>query len=245
MDNNTNNAEETIEIDLGELLRAIWSKVWIILTVTVLCAAVAGNITYFLIDPSYTATSRIYLLPRETEALSQTELQVGTQMTSDAAKLAKSKSVVSPVITDLKLDVTYDDLIGSISVENPSDTRLIDITVADKNPQTAADISNALADSLCEQVAIIMKTDRPTIAERASSPDRPSAPSMAKNVVIAALLGLFTSIVLIILNFIRDDTIKSQEDVQKYLQLNTLAAIPLEYSEDGKTKFRKRAKQKR
>lgn len=240
MESSINNTETIIEIDPLDLSHAIWSKMWIILSVMLLCAVIAGNITFFLIDPIYTASSRIYLLPRETESLSQTELQIGTQMTSDVARLAKSKSVVTPVIAKLKLTVTYDDLIRSISVDNPSDTRLIDITVIDEDPQTAADISNALADSLCEQVATIMQTDRPTIAEKATAPDKPSAPSMIKNIILAVLFGLFASVAIIVISFIRDDTIKTQEDVQKYLHLNTLASIPLEYSDDSAFGLRKK-----
>lgn len=244
MENNINNTEETVEIDLGELFRAIWSKIWIIIAVAVVCAAIAGNITYFLIEPTYTATSTVYLLPRENEAISQTELQIGTQMTNDAAKLAKSKSVIEPVLKDLKLQMDYETLERKVSVENPTDTRLIDISVRDVDPQTAADISNALADSLCDQVATIMKTDRPTIAERAVAPEKPSAPSMKKNAIIAALLGLFASIAIVVINYIRDDTIKTAEDVEKYLQLNTLASIPLEFSDEDDSKVRKKLKRK-
>lgn len=244
METKNNLTEETVEIDFGELFHALWNKIWIIIAVTVLFAAIAGNITYFLIEPTYTATSRIYLLPRDTEALSQTELQIGTQMTNDASKLAKSKSVVEPVIKNLKLHVDYEDFSSTFSVENPTDTRLIDISVRNPDPQMAADISNALADSLCEQVATIMQTDKPTIAEKATAPETPSAPSMAKNVILSALLGLLASMAFIVIQFVRDDTIKTPEDVEKYLQLNTLASIPQEYSEEGRAKLRRRSKQK-
>ena len=237
MENNINNTEETVEIDLGELFHVIWSKIWIIIAVTVVCAAIIGNVTYFLIDPTYTASSTVYLL--------QVEMQIGTQMTNDAAKLAKSKSVIEPVLKDLKLQMDYEELAKKISVDNPTDTRLIDISVRDADPQMAADISNALADSLCEQVATIMKTDRPTIAERAVAPDKPSAPSMKKNVVIAALLGLFATMAVIVIQYILDDSIKTAEDVEKYLQLNTLASIPLEFSDDSETKTRKKIRKKK
>ena len=212
---------------------------------TVVCAAIIGNVTYFLIDPTYTASSTVYLLPREGETMSQVEMQIGTQMTNDAAKLAKSKSVIEPVLKDLKLQMDYETLAKKISVDNPTDTRLIDISVRDADPQMAADISNALADSLCEQVATIMKTDRPTIAERAVAPDKPSAPSMKKNVVIAALLGLFATMAVIVIQYILDDSIKTAEDVEKYLQLNTLASIPLEFSDDSETKTRKKIRKKK
>ena len=245
LENNINNTEETVEIDLGELFHVIWSKIWIIIAVTVVCAAIIGNVTYFLIDPTYTASSTVYLLPREGETMAQVEMQIGTQMTNDAAKLAKSKSVIEPVLKDLKLQMDYETLAKKISVDNPTDTRLIDISVRDADPQMAADISNALADSLCEQVATIMKTDRPTIAERAVAPDKPSAPSMKKNVVIAALLGLFATMAVIVIQYILDDSIKTAEDVEKYLQLNTLASIPLEFSDDSETKTRKKIRKKK
>ena len=149
------------------------------------------------------------------------------------------------MLKDLKLQMDYEELAKKISVDNPTDTRLIDISVRDADPQMAADISNALADSLCEQVATIMKTDRPTIAERAVAPDKPSAPSMKKNVVIAALLGLFATMAVIVIQYILDDSIKTAEDVEKYLQLNTLASIPLEFSDDSETKTRKKIRKKK
>lgn len=244
MGNTLNNPEPAIEINVGDLLHALWEKAWIILAAITLCVALACNITYFLVEPSYSATSRVYLLPRETEDISQTELIIGSQMTSDVARLAKSKSVVEPAVNNLKLDLSYEDLTKRILVENPTDTRLIDITVRDTDPQMAADISNALSSSLCDQVAIIMKTDRPTIAEKAEAPEKPSSPSMAKSIIIAAFLGLFSSIALIIITFILDDTIKTQEDVQKYLQLNTLASIPLEFSDEHSSKIRQKLSRK-
>lgn len=234
----------TLNINISDLFHALWEKIWIVLAVTALCVTLAGNVTYFLIEPTYSATSRVYLLPRETEAISQTELIIGSQMTSDVAKLARSKSVVEPVVKDLKLNTSYEDLVKRIIVENPAETRLIDITVKNQDPQLAADISNALSNSLCDQVAAIMKTDRPTIAEKATAPEKPSSPSMVKNIIIATFLGLLVSILLIVVRFILDDTIKTQEDVTRYLQLNTLASIPMEFSESSTTGIRQKISRK-
>ena len=45
-----------------------------------------------------------------------------------------------------------------------------------------------------------------------------------------------------LVRYLMDDTVKTPEDVEKYLQLSTLAVIPL--NEEGKRKKRKRRKQK-
>ena len=240
-----NNNEDYVEIDLGELFSALLSKIWIVIAATLLCAAILADVTYFWMTPVYTATSTIYVLPKENETTTYSDIQVGTQMTNDAVQLAKSKSVINAVIDDLDLEYDYDTLKDMISVNNTSDTRLIDISVENEDPQLAADIANAMSNFLADSVEEILVTDRPTIAEKAEVPEKPSGPSMVKNTIIGALIGFIIACAFIIIQFLRDDTIKTAEDVEKYLGLNTLASIPLEYNEDEKATKKKTKKAKK
>ncbi len=58
-----------------------------------------------------------------------------------------------------------------------------------------------------------------------------------KNTFIGGVLGIFLMIAVILVRFLMDDTVKTPEDVEKYLQLSTLAVIPLnEGEEDGRRK---------
>ncbi|HEX3022035.1 MAG TPA: hypothetical protein VHP81_06560, partial [Lachnospiraceae bacterium] len=78
------------------------------------------------------------------------------------------------------------------------------------------------------QIAKIMNIDEPTIVEDGYMESDPTSPNTRKNVVIGALIGMFLSCAIIIFIYIIDDTIKSSEDVEKYLGLNTIGIIPIE-----------------
>ena len=62
-----------------------------------------------------------------------------------------------------------------------------------------------------------------------------------KNRLYAPIIFL---VILIAITFILDDTIKTQEDVAKYLQLNTLASIPLEFSDENPSGIRQKLSRK-
>ena len=84
-------------------------------------------------------------------------------------------------------------------------------------------------------------TDRPTIAEEAVLPEKPASPSLPKNTAIGGILGLLLVAAIVVVRFLLDDTIKTEEDVQKYLQLNTLAACSINRGNEGETKRKRRS----
>ena len=74
-----------------------------------------------------------------------------------------------------------------------------------------------------------MEVTPPKIIEEGEVPTIQTSPSTKKNVLIGALAGLVLSAGVIILLTLMDDTIKSEDDIENYLGLTTLASIP-----DGK-----------
>ena len=115
-----------------------------------------------------------------------------------------------------------------ITITNPTDTHILQIGATTEDPKLSKKISNAMADAVAENISSVMATDKPSIAERAVTPKAPSSPNLIKNTAMGALLGAVLAMGVIILLYLMDDTIKTEDDVRKYLQMNTLAAFPLE-----------------
>lgn len=228
---------DELEIDLLELCRVLWEKIGILILCFVIGAVAAGTFTKFLITPKYSATSSIYILGASTD-LSSLNLSLSSQLTSDFMILAKSRPVLEKVIEDQNLDMTYEELSEIVSVQNPAETTILQITVINESPTVARDIANSMSEVTADRVAEVMDMDRPNIVESAVAPEDPSSPSLIKNTAIGALLGLFLAIAVITVGFILDDTIKDEEDVRKYLGVNTLAAFP----KDGAVKTSKKKK---
>lgn len=219
---------DEIEIDLGEILHLLLRRIWIILLSFIVGAGLVGGITKFLITPQYSASSMIYILSKTTSITSVADIQMGAQLTVDFETLAGSRPVIEAVIDDLDLNLDYEELLKKITITNPESTQILKMTVEDEDPKLARDISNSLSEATADRVAEVMVTDKPSIVEEAVTPKEPSSPSLVKNTAIGALLGAFLAIAIIIVRHLLDDTIKTDDDVRKYLTLNTLASVPLE-----------------
>lgn len=220
--------DEEIEIDLMELFHLLIQKAWVIVLCFIVGAVLSFSVTKFLITPQYSASSIIYILTKTTSVTSLADIQMGAQLTVDFEVLAKSRTVVEAVIETLELDCTYEELLGQISTANPADTRMLTLTVTDPDAEKAREISNALADATADRVADVMNSDKPNIVDRAVTPAEPSSPSTLKNTAIGAIVGAFLAIAVLVIRHLLNDTVQTEEDVRKYLNLHTLAAVPLE-----------------
>lgn len=236
MDTQSKLYEDADEIDLLELCYMLLRHVKLLAACLLAGAVLAGVVTKFLITPIYTASSQIYIFTKTTSVTSLADLQIGTQLASDFEILGTSRPVIERVIRDLRLDTTYEQLLQTITVNNLSNSRILEITVENPDPQLACDISNAMAESLSLRVAEIMNTDQPSIVADAVVPAKPSSPSLKRNVLLGALLGFVLCAGVLVVKFLLDDTIKTAEDVEKYLHINTLAAIPLEHGQEPSRK---------
>ncbi len=238
---------EDMEIDLAEVFRVLMRRWWLIVLCLILGAGAAGVVTHFLITPQYEASSMLYILTKTTSVTSLADIQMGTQLTADFEVIATSRPVIEDAAKDVeeetKVSYTYEQLKTFITVSNQADTRILKITATHEDPQLAMVIANAVSKETASHMAEIMTTDAPTTVESAVIPENPVSPSLPKNCAIGGLLGAFVVMALLLIQYLMDDTIKTEEDVAKYLGLDTLVSLPLESKSERKS--RKRAKRRK
>jgi len=219
---------DEVEIDLREIVFLLLNKAWIIVLSAVIGATCVFAYTYFLVQPVYQSQSMIYIMSKTTSLTSLADIQMGTQLTNDYVVFVTSRPVVDKVIDNLKIEESYESLVGKISVNNPNNTRVLEITVSDYDPARAQSIVNELTDVAVERTAQIMDTDPPSVVDYGQVAEKPSSPNLMKNTVLGALVFAILAIAVMIVNYLLNDSIKTSEDVEKYLGLNTLGYIPLE-----------------
>ena len=218
--------DDEIEIDLLELFYALRHRWWAILLALVIGAGAAGVYTKKLIAPHYQSTSMVYVLSKETTLASLADLQIGSQLTKDYSVIIKSRPVLQEVIDKQNLDLTTDELGEMITIDNPKDTRILSITVEDIEPMRAKAIVDEVTKSASNYIGDIMEMVPPKVIEDGVFAVKPSSPSVKKNAAVGGL-GLAVLVCgLICLKTVLDDTIKSEEDIEKYLGLSVLAVIP-------------------
>lgn len=229
--NNYKDKDDEITIDLREIAYVLMEKLHYIVMFLLVGAVVVNMYSYFLIKPTYTSTSRLYVVSATKDSVVNfSDLSVGTNLTKDYVELLLSYPVLDKVSEKIEKDYDYkissESLQKMISLENPEDTRILNINVTTTDPKVSKTIANALADEAVEYIPDTMGTFKPNIAQVAREAKIKTGPSYLKYTAIGALLGTLLCMAWFIFKYLSDDTIKTKEDIEKYFGMTPLAVLP-------------------
>ncbi len=228
------NANDVIEIDLREIFAILLHWWWVMLLAAIIVGASSFMVSRFVITPTYESTTRIVILSKQNEStnLTYSDVQLGTQLTKDYAELIKSRYVIEQVLTKFELDTEYETFIKNLEVVTPTDTRIIDITMTDPDPYRAKALVDEIRNVAAVRIKEVMDIEAVNLVDEGNLSDKPANPSVPKWTMIGIFLGAFAAAGVILIRFLLDDTIKTSEDVERYLNLSTLALIPISVVEE-------------
>ena len=223
-----NQHEEEYEIDLLEIFYALRKKIVVIILAGLIGAGLAAAYSFVLATPVYESTAKLYILSQSTSITSLADIQMSSSLAKDYQEMIFSRPVVMQVKRNLNLDYSYEAIKNMLTVNNPADTRCLNISCKSSDKEEAKDMANEFAKVSKRQIAQIMDTDEPTLFERAVVSKHPVKPQKLKNIMIGLLLGLLIACAIVIIRYMMNDSLKTEDDIERYLGLNTLASIPNE-----------------
>lgn len=228
-----------LEVNVGALLAVLAEKWWMILL-----SGIVGMMLFFLgtklfVVPEYESVTKIFVLSQENgNYLTSTDLQLSSYLTKDYAELIKSRTVAEEVIERLELELSPEGLMGMVSVQIKSDTRVVAIVVKNRDPELARQLANEVREVSAKQIVDVMGVQAVNVVDEANLPQSPSGPNVTKNMFMGGAWGFLIAVALILFLHLSDDTIKSTDDVEWYLGLTVLASIPVNVQQDsGKRGF--------
>lgn len=219
--------EEETEIDLIDLAWALLDKIHYIVLCFLIGAVIMNAYSYFLVRPTYKSTAKMYVVSASKNSVVDLDaLNIGTSLTADYEQLMLSYPVLEQVINKLNLDMDSDTLAKMITLENPTDTRILNINVVSTDPKSARDIANTLMDVSVDYLPKTMSTNAPNVEQKAKLADHKDGPSYTKYTMIGALAGAFLYCMYLVVKYLMDDTIHTADDMEKYFDIVPLAVIP-------------------
>ena len=148
-------------------------------------------------------------------------------LSSDYIQLIQTRPVLEKVIAELGLNMSVDALKGKVTATKQGDSRIISISVVDTSPVVAKRIADAVAKAAADQIYTVMDAELVNIVQPGNVPEAPSSPAVMRNTIIALILAVFVTCAIIIIRYIMDDTIKTSEDVERYLGISVIGSIPI------------------
>ena len=232
--------QDELEIDLKELFFELLGHWKTLLLSTVLVAAIVMVISKFILVPQYESTASLYVLSNSITSIA--DIQIGTSLTQDYLVVVNGLPVLEQVIENLDLKENYASLGSKITLNNPANSRILEITVRDKDPDHAKAIADEMANVASDYISIKMDQSAPTIIQNGYADGKPVSPSIIKNTIIGALAGFLLAAAVVIISYLLNDTIMTGEDVEKKLGMNLLGSLPEVAHEDDGEKTEKQKK---
>jgi len=222
--------EQRLSMDIREILNIIKKRMLMIVLITLAFTVVAGIISFYVMKPVYESKTSFIISKPMSEATTQTynDVLMYQNLVKTYSEIAESKTVLKLVAGKLDNKYTVLDLQESASVTSQANTQILLISVMNKNPQDALNIVKAMSDAFINESAkvfpnggVIQVMDEPEL------PTIPVKPNKKLNVAIGFTLGLIVSCGLAFVFEYMDKTIKTENDVAKYLgDIPVLGIIP-------------------
>lgn len=218
--------EDVAEIDLVELFFMLLYHWKSLLMCLLIGAVLMGAFHTRMVKPSYQASTELYITSTDS-VISLQDLQIGTQLAADYQSIITSRGVLNQVIDDLALNIDYKTLKSLITVSNPSGTHIIRTNVKTSDLALSRDIANDLLLVSIERIFQIVGTSEPTVIDYSEAAAvEEVTPGLLRYMAIGGVIGAVLAAAVLVIRMLMDRTIKSEEDVEKYLQLPVLSAVP-------------------
>ncbi|WP_308640165.1 YveK family protein [Paenibacillus silvisoli] len=223
-----------MELELRDYVQIILKRKWMIVAIVLICSMAAGLYSYFMIKPVYQATTKIVVNRTATDAsgddLNLNEVNANLRLIDTYKEIIKTPAIMEVVAKQHpEFNMLADDLVKKVKVNSVNNTQVMTLVVQDLSYEKAAKVVNAISLVFKEQIPTIFNVKNVTILNLADiQPAKEPVPVNAKvklNVILAFVVSLIAAVGIAFLMDYLDDTIKTEADVRRYLELPTLGHI--------------------
>lgn len=223
----SNDLNEMKEIDLLELFRAVLKYIRLIIVLCIVFGAGGFLGTKFLIEPTYTASTSIYLTPQinDTGSLDYSSQMANGLLVTNVVNLLTQNNVMSEVAKDVGLE-NADAVKKFVNVTNKQDTQIVTVTATTGDPKLSKNIANGTVTTFIKTMQKNSNVRNIEIVDKAKLSYVPSGPSIKKNTMMATLVGGVIGVGYAVLKFLLDNRLRTKEEAEKYLGIPVFAEFP-------------------
>lgn len=214
-------------IDLLEVARVILKHIKLIILLCVVFGLGGFLGTKFLITPTYTASTSIYLTPQinDTGSLDYNSQMANSKLVTNVVNLMTQNNIMSEVAKDVGME-NASSVKNCISVTNESDTEIVTVIATTTDPKLSKDIANGTVNTFIKTMQKNLNVRNIEIVDKAKLSYVPSGPNIKKNTMLATLVGGVIGVGYAVLRYLLDNRLRTKEEAEKYLGIPVFCEIP-------------------
>ncbi len=228
------NEKEEIEIDLGQIIQVLLSKIWVIFAIAILFGGLFFAGTYFLVTPLYQSDVKIYVNNSDISlgdvgvSMTSGDISASQSLVETYIVILNTRTTLNEVIAQANLPYTYLQLGEMIEASPVNGTEIFEIVVTSPEPKEASLIADTIANILPMKIDEIIEDTSSRVVDTSIVSTLPSSPNITVNTIIGALLGVIICSVVIVIKHMMNQEITSEEDLIAICDLPILSVVPAE-----------------
>lgn len=221
-----------ISIDIIKIFSMLKKKVVFIVIISLIGAMLAGCITNFFIEPKYTATIKMHVYSSSDDrvasssTMTSSEIDASQRLVNTYLVVVGSDTFSQKVADKLGNGITPGQVRSMMSFSQIPDTFAFQVNVTSADPQLAADVANAIANTCPDEIVRILKVGGVEVIDYASVPKSPSSPNLQKNITIGLLVCFALSFIFFFIKELFDTSITDEKDLEREFDIPILGTIP-------------------
>ena len=216
-------------ISISEIIDAVKKRWKIIVLTTVLATVVSGIFSFFVISPTYEASTKIFIGKEgaESEGYNSSDVSMYQNLIKTYSELIKTKDLVNKAINNSQYDLSVNNVLNGITVNTLTGTQILQISYQSKSPSIAKNILESVTNEFINKAQELVPNGNVKILESVELPKNPVAPNKTMNIAIAFILGMMVGFGIVFLLEYLDNTYKNKEQLEKELDIPVLGVIPM------------------
>ena len=216
-------------ISISEIIDAVKKRWKIIALTTVLATLVSGIFSFFVISPTYEASTKIFIGKEgaESEGYNSSDVSMYQNLIKTYSELIKTKDLVNKAIDNSQYDLSVNNVLNGITVNTLTGTQILQISYQSKSPSIAKNILESITNEFITKAEELVPNGNVKILESVELPKNPVAPNKTMNIAIAFILGMMVGFGIVLLLEYLDNTYKNKEQLEKDLDIPVLGVIPM------------------
>lgn len=209
-------------------------KIWIIVFLFVGLVS-SFSFSKLIINPSYTASVQLYVIPNEAEAsVNLSDLNFAQKVVTTYISFLNTNVFYKRIQDDTGLHYTVSQLMGMTSMKIINNTEIFQISVTSYKPEDSYTLAESMERIAPQLIKEINSTAKLSVVDPVNYPSGPSGPNIVRNTMIGGMSGLMLAFCLILIIEFFDVNVKNKEDLITNYQLPVLGEIPNIYLSNDK-----------
>lgn len=215
-------------INIKEIFESLKKRYKLIIAITLGFTIISIILSFFVIKPKYEANTKLFIGKQESKKTDydSNDVQMYQKLLTTYAEVLKTDDIIEKSLEKANINENINTAESNLKVTPRADTQILEVSYTDTNKENAAKFLNALITNFMKESKKLIPNGNTQIIQKVKVPEKAVSPNKKLNILIAFVLGLMISVGVSLLLEFMDNTFKSKDELEKFLEIPVLATIP-------------------